>query len=117
MDSVAENERQYGYGGYVECCEGVVDPIFLFSIIAALAGLTYWLRLQVVTYISGRRSFNTDDSGLFLLLTNLSKMNEVVSDTEENSLLCYTGLASCLSTASLVALKDETVEETDILRL
>ena len=70
-----------------------------------------------MTYISGRRSFNTDDSGLFLLLTNLIKMNEVVSDTEENSLLCYTGLASCLSTASLVALKDENVEETDILSL
>ena len=24
---------------------------------SGLAGLTYWLRLQVVTYISGRRSF------------------------------------------------------------
>ena len=36
------NERQYGgdggyeVGGYVECCEGVVDPIFLFSIIAGM---------------------------------------------------------------------------------
>ena len=31
--------RQYGggyggYGGFVECCEGVVDPIFLLTIIA-----------------------------------------------------------------------------------
>ena len=32
-------ERQYGgygggYGGFIECCEGVVDPLFLLSIIA-----------------------------------------------------------------------------------
>lgn len=27
--------RQYGgYGGFVECCEGVVDPILLLGIIA-----------------------------------------------------------------------------------
>ena len=31
--------RQYGggygnYGGFVECCEGVVDPLFLLLIIA-----------------------------------------------------------------------------------
>ena len=34
------SERQYGgYGGvvgFVECCEGVVDPIFLLSIIAGM---------------------------------------------------------------------------------
>ena len=47
MDSVAENERQYGYGGYVECCEGVVDPIFLFSIIAGTSSkeLNTWFKL------------------------------------------------------------------------
>ena len=32
--------RQYGgyggVGGFVECCEGVVDPLFLLSIIAGL---------------------------------------------------------------------------------
>ena len=34
--------RQYGYGGgygvggFVECCEGVVDPLFLVSIIAGM---------------------------------------------------------------------------------
>ena len=31
--------RQYGGGyggGFVECCEGVVDPIFLFTIIAGM---------------------------------------------------------------------------------
>ena len=37
------SERQYGggYGGYevggfVECCEGVVDPLFLLTIIAGM---------------------------------------------------------------------------------
>merc|ERR1719323_742292 len=44
----------YGYGGFVECCEGVVDPILLLGVIVGLAALTWWLRLQVVTYISGR---------------------------------------------------------------
>ena len=37
MDLLNATERQYGGGGgggYVECCEGVVDPIFLISIIA-----------------------------------------------------------------------------------
>ena len=24
----------YGAGGFIECCEGVVDPLFLLSIIA-----------------------------------------------------------------------------------
>ena len=34
------SERQYGgyggVGGFVECCEGVVDPLFLLSIIAGM---------------------------------------------------------------------------------
>jgi len=62
---VEGSSRQYGgygggYGGFIECCQGVVDPLLLLSIIAALAGLTYWLRLQVVTFITGkkRRSFD-----------------------------------------------------------
>ena len=33
-------DRQYGSGyggaGFVECCEGVVDPIFLFLVIAGV---------------------------------------------------------------------------------
>ena len=67
------NVRQYGgYGGFVECCEGVVDPILLLGIIAgkrtlhcwlkdgcksilisALAGLTFFLQQQVVMFIMG----------------------------------------------------------------
>ena len=55
----------------MECCEGVVDPLFLLSIIVGgwdtriendlltifptgLAALTWFLRQQVVTFISGR---------------------------------------------------------------
>ena len=30
----------YGVGGFVECCEGVVDPLFLLSIIAGIVLLT-----------------------------------------------------------------------------
>ena len=36
MALISLSERQYGGGGYVECCEGVVDPIFLFTIIAGM---------------------------------------------------------------------------------
>ena len=35
-DMAVEAVRQYGgygYGGFVECCEGVVDPLLLLSII------------------------------------------------------------------------------------
>ena len=79
------NVRQYGgYGGFVECCEGVVDPILLLGIIAgtslqvtmkrkfhckmnfisALAGLTFFLQQQVVMFINGGRRFRAskDDS-------------------------------------------------------
>lgn len=31
----------YGAAGFVECCEGVVDPIFLFSIIAGEFKMLY----------------------------------------------------------------------------
>ena len=32
--------------GLVECCEPTVDPFILFGIIAALAGLTFFLQQQ-----------------------------------------------------------------------
>ena len=35
-DMSVEATRQYGgygYGGFVECCEGVVDPLLLLSIV------------------------------------------------------------------------------------
>ena len=36
MEAPSAEVRQYGggYGGFVECCEGVVDPLFLLLIIA-----------------------------------------------------------------------------------
>ena len=35
MEAPSAEVRQYGggYGGFVECCEGVVDPLFLLTII------------------------------------------------------------------------------------
>ena len=35
-DISARQYGGYGVGGFVECCEGVVDPLFLLSIIAGL---------------------------------------------------------------------------------
>ena len=46
--------RQYGgygnYGGFVECCEGVVDPLFLLTIIVGedldtVDSMTHWAAL------------------------------------------------------------------------
>ena len=46
--------RQYGgygnYGGFVECCEGVVDPLFLLTIIVGedldtVDTMTHWAAL------------------------------------------------------------------------
>ena len=38
MEDPSAEVRQYGggYGGFVECCEGVVDPLFLLLIIAGV---------------------------------------------------------------------------------
>ena len=91
-------------------------PQVLKSMIA-LAGLTYFLRLQVVTYISGRRSFKTPESSILSILTMISKLEEVEMDKQHNSLICYTSVASCLSSATLIAFKDETVDERKILSL
>lgn len=34
LPGMEEMARQYGFGGYVECCQTVVDPLFLLTIIA-----------------------------------------------------------------------------------
>ena len=99
------NVRQYGGygGGFVECCEGVVDPILLLGIIAgithqwpgtgcnfvtfgkyfisALAGLTFFLQQQVVMFINGGRRFGpSEDENLetyFNQISNILDVNDV----------------------------------------
>ena len=76
----------------------------------ALAGLTYWLRLQVVTYITGkkRRSFNEEKESANLLESKyLSLMESIASGSlpdhitkfEEGlpSFGCATSLGFCLT--------------------
>ena len=96
------NVRQYGgYGGFVECCEGVVDPILLLGIIAgtslqvtmkrkfhcktnfisALAGLTFFLQQQVVMFINGGRRFRaSEDESMetyFKQISNILDVNDM----------------------------------------
>ena len=44
MEDPSAEVRQYGggYGGFVECCEGVVDPLFLLLIIAGVTPGSVW---------------------------------------------------------------------------
>lgn len=63
LESVNATARQYGgyndyQAGYVECCDEVVDPIILLGVLAGIGGLTFLLRQQVLTFITGR-SFDT----------------------------------------------------------
>ena len=148
MALISLSERQYGGGGYVECCERVVDPIFLISIIAgmyilylylqcmilcllALAGLTFWLRLQVVTSISASpRSFSdkTRYESLDSLLSNLAAGLENIGQlssfemhadgvTRKYKFQCHINFAACLSSTSMIALKERAVTEMDILAM
>ena len=43
------------HGSELECCRGVVDPITLLSLLAAIAGITLFLRQAVINKITGRR--------------------------------------------------------------
>merc|ERR1712179_100448 len=112
-DISARQYGGYGVGGFVECCEGVVDPLFLLSIIAALAGLTYWIRLQVVTNIMGR-SFSdrkqADDHDDLDILSSLSDFQNIsrVFDKDESEgggplFGCYTDFGFCISSSVMVA--------------
>ena len=39
-----------------ECCNGVVDPITLFSVLGAIVGVTIWLRQAIIDSVSvGRK--------------------------------------------------------------
>ena len=93
----------------------------------ALAGLTYWLRLQVVTYISGR-SFSdilreeSLDSLLSNLASNLDNFGELSSfginddrDSSKFGYQCHINFGVCLSSAFMMALRERAVTEMDIL--
>ena len=51
MEDPSAEVRQYGggYGGFVECCEGVVDPLFLLLIIAGVTPGSVWRWIQNVS--------------------------------------------------------------------
>ena len=95
----------------------------------ALAGLTYWLRLQVVTYISGR-SFSdilreeSLDSLLSNLASNLDNFGELSSfginadrDSSKFGYQCHINFGVCLSSTSMMALRERAVTEMDILTM
>ena len=68
--------------------------------ISALAGLTYWLRLQVVTYISRRRSFdNSPDLSLNLEDSFYRVMHSL-------DLGCWPDLGVCLSQSAFMGLRE-----------
>jgi len=108
-------------GGYVECCEEVVDPIILLGVIAAIAGATFFLRQQVLTFISGRRSFtegNIENSILehtkgidFLIDVFESKY---AGENVEDSLFCYPKLGTCLVNSLALNLKEKPSTDLDL---
>ena len=51
-----------GFGGQSQCCDAVVDPITLLTVIGAIAGLALFLRQAVIdNNINGGKSFHTFD--------------------------------------------------------
>ena len=93
----------------------------LFS---ALAGLTYFLRLQVVTFIMGGRRFSNSDSSIFgNSLENLSEKEtfedrnkmEKVSLVEKSPFGCYFDFGVCLSYTVIEALKEGRWTEREII--
>ena len=47
-----------------ECCNGVVDPITLFSVLGAIVGVTIWLRQQIIDNVSVGRKKKRSITGL-----------------------------------------------------
>ena len=51
METSVSSSRNFGglsgYGGE-QCCEGVVDPISLLTVIGAIAGLSWFMRQAVI---------------------------------------------------------------------
>ena len=94
----------------------------------ALAGLTYWLRLQVVTYITGkkRRSFNEEEKSPNLLESKyLSLMESIASGSlpdhitklEEDlpSVGCAPSLGFCLTKTLASQLTTPMEEEEEVI--
>ena len=62
--------------------------------LSGLAGLTYWLRLQVVTYISGRRSFEQNQPlQLIKDFVNNKEVHWYIDNQNLHSNLSFTYLA------------------------
>ena len=57
-NSATSNSFDYGYSQQVSgCCDSVVDPISLLTVIGGIAGLSLWLRQAVIDFniMGGRK--------------------------------------------------------------
>ena len=91
--------------------------------ISALAGLTFFLRQQVVTFIMGRR-FSNSESFIFgnslenllekEIFENVNNM-EKVSLVEKSPFGCYLDFGVCLSYTVIEALKEDRWTEREIM--
>ena len=48
LGSSGNNNGMSGYGSALTCCDGVVDPLILLSVLGAITALTVWLRQQII---------------------------------------------------------------------
>ena len=67
-----------GGGGGQDCCPLVVDPLTLFTLIAFIAGATYFLNLAITMNITGRKKRKKRDGGTWNLLWGGEFWSEVV---------------------------------------
>ena len=76
MEAPSAEVRQYGggYGGFVECCEGVVDPLFLLLIIAGGTRCQSGDGCEMCKYLHIHKDFNIkeEDTLKFLFGINLN---------------------------------------------
>ena len=62
-NSATSNSFDYGYSQQVSgCCDSVVDPISLLTVIGGIAGLSLWLRQAVIDFMitGGKRKRSLD---------------------------------------------------------
>ncbi|XP_023323460.1 uncharacterized protein LOC111697627 [Eurytemora carolleeae] len=116
----------YGIGPLEECCEKKVDPIILLGVIAALAGLTFFLRQQVLTSIPIGRKLEESFSLSYLLQTISASQKYEEKDVSESFVdpkvevasealrilknfeikSCKLNFSLCLSDALILSIKD-----------
>ena len=44
-----------GYNNELHCCDGVVDPLTLLTVLGAIVGLTFYLRQLIIDNVVGRK--------------------------------------------------------------